>query len=247
MNDSEKNTSIEYILDHGLVKRRSFAKLLGGLYRQLGFRYLFWDTAQIVVLIMVTLVALLLILPNAPIDMKYSLLFAGSPLIFLLSMICSDAAERVSGLYDLKMTCKYSLRQVNVFRIICFSLLGIVFSVGAGSVIGISSKVAAAADEKWAFDLLALSLASLFLCAFMFFAIIRHFPGRFAGIIGGVIWLVLGVVPMAVFGNRWELLLMSIPSAITGIVAVISAALCGYELTKLLKSNQTEEYSYAIG
>jgi hypothetical protein len=247
MNDSERNASIEYILNKGLVKPKSLAEYLGGLYRQLGFRYLFWDTAQIVALITITLFVVLLILPNTPADMKYSLLFAGSPLVFLLSMICSDASERVSGLYDLKMTCKYSLRQVNVFRIICFSLLGIVFSVGAGSVIGACSKVAVVADEQWAFDLLALSLASLFICAFLFLAIIRHFPGRFAAMVGAVVWLILGVVPMAVLGKRWELLLMSIPTAITIAVAIISAALCGYELTKLLKSNQTEEHSYAIG
>jgi hypothetical protein len=247
MNDSEINASIEYILDHGLVNPKTITEHLSGLYRQLGFRYLFWDTAQIVALITVTLIAVLLILPNAPADMKYSLLFAGSPLVFLLSMICSDASERVSGLYDLKMTCKYNLRQVIVFRIICFSLLGIVFSLGAGSVIGVCSKAIVVADEKWTFDLLALSLASLFLCAFLFLAIIRRFPGRFAETLGAAIWLILGVVPMTVLGNAWEIFLMSVPTVITVVIAIISAALCGYELVKLLKSNQTEEYSYAIG
>jgi hypothetical protein len=247
MNDIERNASIEYILDKGLVKPKSFTEHLGGLYRQLGLRYLFWDTAQIVALIIVTLVAILLILPNAPADMKYSLLFAGSPLVFLLSMICSDAAERVSGLYELKMTCKYNLRQVNVLRIICFSLLGIVFSVCAGGSIGICNRFALDTDSRTMIDILALSLASLFLCAFLFLAIIRHFPGRLAGIAGAAIWLILGVVPIAVFGNAWELFLKGIPLAITIVIAIISAALCGYELAKLLKGSQTEEYSYAIG
>jgi Cu/Ag efflux pump CusA len=80
----------------------------------------------------------------------------------------------------------------------------------------------------------------------LFLAIIRHFPGRFAGIAGAVIWLIFGVVPIAVLGNTWELFLKGIPLAITIVIAIISAALCGYELAKLLKSNQMEEYSYAF-
>jgi hypothetical protein len=246
MNDSERNASIEYILDQGLVKRKTFIEHLGGLYRQLGFRYLFWDTAQIIVLVIITLVVVLTILTNTPVNMKYSLLFFCSPLIFLLSMICSDATERVSGLYDLKMTCKYNLRQVNVFRIICFTLIGVVFSVCASGSIGICNRFALATDGRAAIDLMALSLASLFLCASIFLALIRRVPGRFTGIAGAAIWLVLGVVPISVFGDRWELLLKGIPVALTIVIAIAGAGLCGYELAKLLKSNQMEEYNYVI-
>jgi hypothetical protein len=246
MNEGERNTSIAYILDCGLVKPMRVTGHLRSLYRQFGLYYLFWDTAQMIALIVVTLIGVLMLLPNAPEIMKYSLLFACSPLIFLLSMICSDVAERVGGIYELKMTCKYNMRQINVFRIICFALIGVVFSVASGCVIGICNKAAPPSDERAVLDLLSLSLAALFLCAFIFLALTRRFPGRLSSVVGAAIWLVLGVVPMAIFGTAWEVFLIRIPAALTIAVAIISAVLFGYELANLLKNNQLEEFSYAV-
>jgi hypothetical protein len=52
---------------------------------------------------------------------------------------------------------------------------------------------------------------------------------------------------MAVLGGAWNAFLAEAPAAITRITAAVCAALCAYELTKLLKSNHTEVIPYAFG
>ena len=49
-----------------------------------------------------------------------------SPGILVFAVLLTEIAERINLLYELKMTCKYTILQITAFRVVCFSLIGTV-------------------------------------------------------------------------------------------------------------------------
>ena len=54
------------------------------------------------------------------------MLFATAPVFFVFAVLLTEIAERINLLYELKMTCKYTILQITAFRVVCFSLIGTV-------------------------------------------------------------------------------------------------------------------------
>ena len=240
MNDStQKDISIDYILDKGLQKKRSLWSMLTEIYRTLGFRLVFWDTAQAFVLTALTLTGLLLFLPFSAQTLQHTLLFGCSPLLFVVVVFFSETIERVDGLYELKLTCKYTIRQIVAFRILFFSLLGIVFSVGL--------TVYSANNSFEVLRLLPLSLSALFICSFICLSLVRRFSGKLTYAIAALLWAVISFVPALAIGEKWELFLSGLPVAITVCVLVLSCVLFLVELKKYMVSSHKEDMIYAVG
>jgi hypothetical protein len=235
----EKDRAIENILSKGLRKPQSTWSYFCEIYRHLGLRFIFWDMAQALSMAAITVSGILLLLPVSPEQYKLSILFAFSPLLFVLIVSFSETIERINGLYDLKMTCKYTIQQIMAFRILCFSLFGILFCVG----------IAATRAEgiHTLFKMLPLSLSALFLCAFLTIFIIRRFTGKWVFALTATLWLGIGFLPFFLFADRWELFLSNLPIFITIGVAVLLCVLFIVEIKKLVTARQMEASGYAIG
>jgi hypothetical protein len=235
----EKHKAIDDILLKGLQRPRSAWSLFGEIRQLLGFRFLFWDTAQAFVLSAITLTGVLLFLLFSPESSKHAILFACSPLLFMIVLVFSETAERTGALYELKLTCKYSIRQIAACRIMCFSLPGIVFCLG------VSAYQSGAAHPL--LQLLPLSLCALFLCAVISLIFIRRFAGKWVFVSAVLFWIVITVIPALIFGNRWELFLSGLPAFVTVGVAILSAVLFLLEIRKLLNAVPKEAMGYAAG
>ena len=221
----DRDLAIEAILSEGLTQPVSTWKFLLNMRRHLGFRVLFWDTgvavlaACAVTLCYVLFITQQLSLLRTVIDgwNVYALIFLFSPALFIGLTLCTEALERISGLYDIKMTCKYSIRQITAFRLLCFSLLGTVFTVAVSTVI----------STVWEFGdlvrMISISLGSLFLCSLLVIHLMRRLRGGW--FIGAFAWMVLGLLPLLFFGQAWERLLANFPPAFTTAVAIISFVL----------------------
>ncbi|GHU43460.1 hypothetical protein FACS1894111_09090 [Clostridia bacterium] len=232
----EKEQSIEIILSKGLKKPRSIWSLFREMHQLLGFRFIFWDTALAFVLSSVVLIAVVFPLIFAPKALSCTILFACSPLLFLIVLFFSEMIEITGSLYELKLTCKYSIRQITAYRIMCFSLLGLIFCIGM-----------TAHQSENIYELLhlfALSLCSFFLCAFVSLFFIRCFArkARFAFAIS--LWFGILCLPALFFGKKWELFLSELPVAVSLGVAILCAVLFLFEIRKFVTANPKEEMTY---
>lgn len=236
---NEKEKSIDTILSKGLVKPPSIWAYLHSLYRQLGLRYIFWDTSQALILFVIVLAGLFLLMIGGEKRFKYTILFACSPMLYILTMCISETVERFDSLYELKITCKHTPRQITVFRILCFSLAGTIYSVGL--------TIFFTGSISELLGLLSLSLSALCLCAFVSLFLIRRFMGKliFCGV--ALLWLLIGFIPAILFAKEWESFLTGLPVLITASVAVLSGLLFIIELKKIISATHREVIYHAIG
>ena len=238
---AEKERAIQSILSRGLVKPKSMRVVLYEMLRDLGFRYLYWDMAQMF-LVAAMLAGLMLLMPAVlpmliPKDSPHTVIFACAPLLFLLILFMTEVFERAGSLYELKMTCKHTIQQITAFRVLCFTLPGIVFCVGLA--------LNAAEDASGLLNRTSLALCGLFLCTSLSLICMRRVPGRWACAWVGGLWLLLAFVPVAFFSAEWEDFLSRLPAMIVLCAAVLSGLLFILETKKYLFMKG--DVSYAFG
>lgn len=219
---NERDKAVEAILREGLTRPVSTPTFLLNIYRNLGFRVIFRGALPGIMLSCLIAVAYIVLvgMQSELMNMSrnyYTLLFLFSPALFMGLTLSTEAIERVDGLYELKMTCRYTIRQITAFRLLCFSLVGTIFAV-VGSLIFYSVT-----EAGYLLQLLSLALSSVFLCTLLIIYTMRRL--RMGWYIGAGIWLALGTLPIALFGQQWNTLLSHLPPAITLSVAVISFGL----------------------
>lgn len=235
LSPDELEREIRHILDRGLIRPKGFWQYLVELHRTLGIRYLFFGTGSTGIITALTLLALLLYLPLPGPDHLYAVLFLLSPVSFLMLMLLTETTEKVNGVYELKMTLTYTVRQLAVIRILYFSLIGCLFSAYASVYLGHALQI-----MDMVLKLLALSLSALFLCAFVCVYAMRHFHSRWSHFAALGFWFLAGLLPYAGFNTHWNAFLKQMPLALTVVVALGAVVLLLIEVKKTLILHTSE-------
>jgi hypothetical protein len=234
LSDSEKDLSINFILAHGLVKPPTARAHISDVLRTLGCRYIFWDTGYSLFFAALSAAAVFALYLTAPEQFRYATAVAIAPLLFLLTTVFAETAERFGGLYELKQTCRYTIQQISALRALCYSLAGAVFTA-------LIALVKARGVYEF-FSLFALCLAALFVCAAMMLAFMR---------LSRNIWLYTGFAVVWVFASAalalsqedvWESVLAGVPLLLSAIVALASVAVFAWQIAGMLRG---EEYAAA--
>jgi len=235
---TEKDKAIEDILSMGLSKPKCLWKYLSDMYTALGLRYIFFDMAfSILMTIFVTSGFTLLYLFTLE-QHRYTGLFAIAPIIFISHILFSETIEQVNGMYELKMTCRYTVQQIAAFRILSFSLFGTVFC----TFISLHSSQFLIDDTF--FKMLSLSLCALFLCAFLTIFLMRHIQWRWIHVYSILLWIGIDSLLICLLGKDWELFLSQMPIIITMSIATISCILFLVEIKKLINTHKREVAYY---
>ena len=235
----EKERAIELILSHGLTKPKSLWRHFTDMYRALGFRHLFLNTAQPIIISVALMIGFIALFPLPYDQYKYTVLFASAPVFFIFVVLLSETVERMSKLYELKMTCKYTVRHVAAFRVLCFSLMGTVLCTLANLFIRFS-------DMNSFFRALSLSLCALFLFSFLGIAVMRHFRSRWMHWSTVLLWAAVGPLPALVFNKQWEWFLAGMPIALTAWIAAAALFLFLREIRQFI-TMQKSEVAYHAG
>lgn len=202
--NKEKETSIAYILEQGLVQPKSVRQQILGIHQQLGFRYLFWDNLYSLFFSVLTFGSVFVTILFVPFDYKLSILTISAPTLYLVLISFSEISERLNGLYELKQTLHYTIFQLTAFRILCYAFLGFILTTGL--VLFTTKGVG-----EWLLAL-ALSLFSLSLCTLVHLLVLRWIPIRWNVIGFSIIWLLCLMIFPALFGlKKWESFLKVIP------------------------------------
>lgn len=235
LSPDELNREIRQILDRGLIQPKSLRQHLLGLHRALGFRYLFFDTGITWVIAALTVLLMVLFCPPPGHNHLYAVLFLVSPICFLIIMLLTETIEKVSGLYELKMTLTYTVRQLAVLRILYFSFIGMLFSVLTSLYFSHSLQIAGTFLK-----LLSLSLSALFLCGFVTVFVMRHFHSTWSHLGALLYWFLFGLMPYVCFSTRWNAFLEQLPLTITAVAALGSMIMMLIEVRKNLILHTSE-------
>jgi hypothetical protein len=232
---TDKDRSIEYILDHGLVRPKTAREQASDIIRIFGFRFIFWDTEYSLTFTAITTALILAVFAIAPNDYRCSATVAVAPLLYLLIAVFTETAERTSGLYELKQACRYTTRQITALRTVCYSVVGTVYTavVALISAVSVSEFV----------TMFSLGLLALFVCAVPQLTLTRFVRYKWVNALYAAVWVFLNVALPFRLGAVWEKTLAGIPIAVALGVSVAGAAIIVCQIKKML--TEVKPYAHA--
>ncbi|UTR13652.1 hypothetical protein MM221_13615 [Salipaludibacillus sp. LMS25] len=193
----EKENSIAYILKEVNLHPVTFREFLRSYFQEVGFRYLFWGMGDILFIVGLLLIAVgILYFPNlnhlfenGHRDDIYFTVFIASPFCYALLYFLGVWKERLLGTFELKMTLRVSLKELLILRMLAFSGISLVVSVGSNVLIWQSLG-----QELSLMRLFSLSFSSLFLFANMQLLLEYKIPTHYSYWVTPIIWGTVGVL-----------------------------------------------------
>ena len=210
--------------------------------RALGLRKLFFGTGDCIALsfVIVVLVGGILLLRMA-VDEVFLVggTFFLSPLLYALLHLMVLWKEWMTGTYEMKMVCRYNLRQITTLRMLVF---------GAASSLGNGALMAA----LWSLmgrtlpllKLLGLSFSALFLFAVLLLA--AQLATRCMALLLAVpvCWTAAGLLALQ-FGEQILHILLAVPTAAPVAAAALTIVLFGAELRRYFYKKEEGGFQYA--
>ncbi|MDR2973265.1 MAG: hypothetical protein LBV00_00930 [Propionibacteriaceae bacterium] len=232
---SDRQASIDYILEKGLLTRDSALDKARMLIRRLGLRLMFGDGPLVIVFAALALGITALVAGCAPVEWRHSVAVGCSPIAFLVIANVSEAVDRASRVYDIRQTCYFTVAQVTAVRVMCLGAVGVfVTALVAGL---------AATSAGDFLHLLLLAVAALSMCAAAQLMIVgrRHRLALSVGLT--VVWVGLGLGLPLVLGLFWEQLLASLSWVVAVTVCVVCAALVVWRAIRMLTESRYHAFA----
>lgn len=235
MPDSEeKKRSIQMILEKGIPSGKSLPMLIPDLIGRIGMGNLFWGTQDCIFLALIgtAALAILFLLPAAS-YMEISLLglFFVSPAFYGLLHLLTIWKEQQSGLYEIKMTCQYTLRELTALRMVFFG--------GASVLIDVLFVLLLCRKPQVILSLLqmmGISLSALFLYGMATLMLLSVGRKKESQLLVPIVWCFLCVLPVILKIDIWEYLSM-VPNMVVCLCVVFTAFFYFFQLGRYLSIN----------
>ncbi|MCJ8008729.1 hypothetical protein ACFFF5_08945 [Lederbergia wuyishanensis] len=231
---------IKTIVRAGVKRKESFPSFLLNLYKEIGFRYLFTnprDGVLITLSVLAVLVFLFLTITepsNVNETDVYAFVFLISPLLFMALSLYDLFHKKHSATFELEMVTKYNLYQVAAFRMFNFSVISII--VNTVSIVSLVSMF----DTLQFFRAFMISTTALFLFSIIFLIVFMKRGSGLTALQVGAGWIGLNIVLSLLNNKAYIHFLMTIPIFIYGIVLVGSTILYLLYLSKLVQTKPAE-------
>lgn len=241
-NEEEKNNSVRFILQEGLPPRKHLQAQSWELIRAIGLRNLFWGTWDCVFLALLGSITLGLFfaIPSAKHQPLLPLgLLLVSPAAYGLLHFLTMWKERQLGLYEIKMTCHYTLIELTALRMAFFG--------GASALVDVAFVLCVRQQEEIVlsfFQMLGISLSALFLYGTATLFSLFHIKGRYQWLLPAG-WCAACIAP-AVFHADILGLLMKIPNGVALVAACMAAVLFLAESEHYLSKPKKGGIYYAV-
>lgn len=240
--EEEKNQSINFILDKGVPSKKYLQIKIPELIGEIGLRNLFWGTWDCIFLALlggITIGALFLI----PSVMYKQLLPIGllltSPAIYGLLHFLTMWKEQQIGLYEIKMTCHYSLKELTALRMTFFGGASAFFDF-----IFVLCLQQQAEIFLSFFQMLGISLSALFLYGTATLFMLSHAKNSQQWIVP-VSWSTVCIIPNF-FSTDITGILMKIPGIVALVCALMTALLFFVQLEHYLSTSSKGGVYHAV-
>ncbi|GAA0433362.1 hypothetical protein GCM10008983_07500 [Lentibacillus halophilus] len=233
LNESSKQREISTIITNGLDPKASFWSYLANMYKQVGFRFMFKDFAEILFTLLISIVIVLAFILSSMDYMDtqnvnlYTIIFIWSPVTYLLMAYLFFLNQKKKTTYEVEMTCKYNLHQLAAFRMLAFSVVSMI--INGLFIYALNFQH----DLNFLYAFL-LSSSSLFLFALIFLYVQLHTKTRASKIILLTIWLSSNLLASYYNTNLYMNVLQQIPFYVYGVMAIVSIILYVKNLKEML-------------
>ena len=241
LSEAEKDAAIRKIVEKGVIKPGDkFGKMLE-VRRACTFRTLFFGVGDCFCLGILIAACIWLLLIQEGSQVIICMVFAVSPFAYIASYLLTSWKEYRLQLYDIKMTCRYTVRQVSAFRMIYFSGINIFLNV---LMLSLLMRFQLPAIAFW--KILGLSFSSIFLYGMIMLVFqIKGVP-HLTTILPPVLWGMINAFVIAFYGEKLEIMLLNLAGSLVFTITVIAFAGYLIALFVFFISKTREEENYAV-
>lgn len=226
LSGNEKDITINEIVKNGIIKPSDKLRKMLDVKHICTFRTIFFGVGDCLFLGLLAAVCLWFFLIQADSQVMVCLIFAFSPFAYMVSYLLTAWKEHLLQLYEVKMTCKYTIRQISAFRMIYFSGFNIFLNVLLLSAL---IKFWFSAVIFW--KILGLSFSAVFLYGIIMLVFQIKGKPYLTIIVPPVLWGIVNAWMIAFYGEKLENALLNLAGSL---VAAIMAAVFMIYLFMLL-------------
>jgi hypothetical protein len=223
------------ILSKGLDPKTSLWSYLFEMYKQVGFRFIFRDFAEILFTLIVALMAGAALLAGTADTVFirevniYTMIFIWSPMTYLLMAYMFFLNQKNKPSFEVEMSCKYNLHQLAAFRMFMFSIVSMIMN-------GFIIYLLKLQTELNYFYAILLSSSSLFLFSLAFLYVILRVRNKFTKIGLLFFWVGGNLLASYLSGEYYFQVLKQIPFYIYAFITTVGLVLYVKNLKRLLYS-----------
>lgn len=206
----EIQNAIQTVCEKGLKKPEGLFSFLRLMYGKFGIRTLFYGEYSIMALTLALFLCAFLPLLFAPQKAVFwqekspALVFAASPVLYMLLFGLSLLQERFSSVLELKMTCRYTVNHLLAARLLAFSLFGIALNALFLLFLNLRYGITF-------LQLFALSFSSLFLFSALLLFLLLRYGSVKAWVSMLCIWMLCTLIPTIFFPIAFRAFLTELP------------------------------------
>ncbi len=218
LSETQREAAIQDIVRQGVISPADRIMKLLNVALKCPFRILFFGVGDCLFLGVLITACLWLFLMQLDTKVILCCVFALSPFVYIISFLLTSWKEYALQLYEIRSSCRYTMRQVAALRMICFSFINMMINAAA---LMLLVKMQTSFIPFW--KALGLSFASLFIYGFMM--LFFHIKGKsfLSALIPPMLWCVFSLAAVMFCGSRIETLLTGMAG---GAVAALLIAAC---------------------
>lgn len=241
LSEAEKDFTISKIVEKGVVKPGDKFRKMLEVRRACTFHTLFFGVGDCFLLGLLIAACIWLLLIQAGSQVIICMVFAVSPFEYIASYLLTSWKEHRLQLYDIKMTCRYTVRQIYAFRMIYFSGINILLNV---LMLSLLMRFQLPLIAFW--EILGLSFASIFLYGMLMLVFqIKGMP-YLTTVLPPALWGIINVFVIAFYGEALETMLLNLAGGLVFFIMVIVFAGYLIALFVFFISKPREEENYVI-
>ena len=221
--ETQRETAIQNIVKQGVISPADKIRKLINVALECPFRVMFFGIGDCLFLGVLITTCLWLFLMQLDTKVILCCVFALSPFAYIISFLLTSWKEYALQLYEIRSSCRYTMRQITALRMICFSFINMIINAAA---LLLLVKMQAAFIPFW--KALGLSFSSLFIYGviMLFF----HIKGNsfLAALIPPATWCIVSLAAVTLCGSRIESLLTDMAGGC--VIALLTTACAAYML-----------------
>ncbi|MCM1048603.1 MAG: hypothetical protein NC433_09265 [Clostridiales bacterium] len=224
LSENEKDIAISEIVKKGIIKPSDKLREILDVKHICTFHTIFFGVEDCLFLGLLIAACLWFFLIQADSQVIVCLIFAFSPFAYIVSYLLTAWKEHLLQLYEVKMTCKYTIRQISAFRMIYFSGFNIFLNVLLLSAL---IKFWFSAVIFW--KILGLSFSAVFLYGVIM--LVFQIKGKLylTIIFPPALWGIVNAWVIAFYGEKLEGALLNLAGGL--LIAIMAAVFMIYLIT----------------
>lgn len=242
LSEIEKDSAVRQIVQNGVVSPMDKIRKIIHIWQMCTFRTLFFGVGDCLFFGLLIAASLWLILLRADSKVIVCLIFSVSPFAYIASYLLTTWKEHLLQLYEIKMACRYTIRQVSAFRMLYFSGANLLLNVFMISVL-VRFQFSGVAFWKT----LGLSFSAVFLYGLLMLAFQIKGKPYLTMLIPPVLWATVNTFVVAFYGEKLEGILLGLANGL--VVIIMIALIVTYLITLygfIISQTKGEDF-YVIG